>query len=164
MTKSFWHHWSVWLYFEIPVLAPIISSFWLCFFSFVCFSSFAISVEGLSKIIINTGQHILIEGYDEDNPYVAKVTRLYGDGESYSHKLGAGSANQRPDVYFSQLMTNNLGSDLGLNSRQIWFWPSSWHGRVSSLTNSFFKLINFFNKLTSTLATWVLSWTCLKRW
>uniref|UniRef100_A0AAX7UZ65 Origin recognition complex subunit 1 n=1 Tax=Astatotilapia calliptera TaxID=8154 RepID=A0AAX7UZ65_ASTCA len=32
---------------------------------------------------------ILIEGYDEDNPYVAKVTRLYGDGESYSHKLGA---------------------------------------------------------------------------
>uniref|UniRef100_A0AAX7VFB3 Origin recognition complex subunit 1 n=1 Tax=Astatotilapia calliptera TaxID=8154 RepID=A0AAX7VFB3_ASTCA len=45
--------------------------------------------SGLSKIIINTGQHILIEGYDEDNPYVAKVTRLYGDGESYSHKLGA---------------------------------------------------------------------------
>lgn len=43
------------------------------------YDSFAISVEGLSKIIINTGQHILIEGYDEDNPYVAKVTRLYGD-------------------------------------------------------------------------------------
>uniref|UniRef100_A0A669F1D4 Origin recognition complex subunit 1 n=1 Tax=Oreochromis niloticus TaxID=8128 RepID=A0A669F1D4_ORENI len=45
----------------------------------VCFSSFAISVEGLSKIIINTGQDIFIEGCDEDNPYVAKVTRLYGD-------------------------------------------------------------------------------------
>ncbi|KAL3976917.1 guanylate cyclase soluble subunit alpha [Sarotherodon galilaeus] len=43
------------------------------------YDSFAISVEGLSKIIINTGQHILIEGNDEDNPYVAKVTRLYGD-------------------------------------------------------------------------------------
>uniref|UniRef100_A0A3Q4GEH5 Origin recognition complex subunit 1 n=1 Tax=Neolamprologus brichardi TaxID=32507 RepID=A0A3Q4GEH5_NEOBR len=37
------------------------------------YDSFAISVEGLSKIIINTGQHILIEGYDEDNPYVAKM-------------------------------------------------------------------------------------------
>lgn len=64
----------------------------------VCFSSFAISVEGLSKIIINTGQDIFIEGCDEDNPYVAKVTRLYGDGESYSHKLGFGSANQGPDM------------------------------------------------------------------
>ncbi|CAI5636849.1 unnamed protein product [Oreochromis niloticus] len=43
------------------------------------YDSFAISVEGLSKIIINTGQDIFIEGCDEDNPYVAKVTRLYGD-------------------------------------------------------------------------------------
>uniref|UniRef100_A0A669ELB0 Origin recognition complex subunit 1 n=1 Tax=Oreochromis niloticus TaxID=8128 RepID=A0A669ELB0_ORENI len=47
----------------------------------VCFSSFAISVEGLSKIIINTGQDIFIEGCDEDNPYVAKVTRLYENGQ-----------------------------------------------------------------------------------
>ncbi|XP_028259838.1 origin recognition complex subunit 1-like isoform X1 [Parambassis ranga] len=39
-----------------------------------------ISVEGLPrKTIISTGQHILIEGDDEDNPYVAKVVRLYGD-------------------------------------------------------------------------------------
>ncbi|XP_006803708.1 origin recognition complex subunit 1 [Neolamprologus brichardi] len=41
------------------------------------YDSFAISVEGLSKIIINTGQHILIEGYDEDNPYVAKTLTFF---------------------------------------------------------------------------------------
>uniref|UniRef100_A0A8D3BUW2 Origin recognition complex subunit 1 n=1 Tax=Scophthalmus maximus TaxID=52904 RepID=A0A8D3BUW2_SCOMX len=29
--------------------------------------------------VINAGQHILIEGEDEDNPYVAKVIRLFGD-------------------------------------------------------------------------------------
>ncbi|KAF1385274.1 hypothetical protein PFLUV_G00106020 [Perca fluviatilis] len=44
------------------------------------YGSLAISVEGLPKTtVINTGQHILIEGEDEDNPYVAKVIRLYGD-------------------------------------------------------------------------------------
>ncbi|XP_078114387.1 origin recognition complex subunit 1 [Sander vitreus] len=44
------------------------------------YGSLAISVEGLPRTtVINTGQHILIEGEDEDNPYVAKVIRLYGD-------------------------------------------------------------------------------------
>ncbi|XP_067452192.1 origin recognition complex subunit 1 isoform X2 [Thunnus thynnus] len=44
------------------------------------YSSLAIRVEGLPRTtIINTGQHILIEGDDEDNPYVAKVIKLYGD-------------------------------------------------------------------------------------
>ncbi|XP_060890620.1 origin recognition complex subunit 1 isoform X2 [Labrus mixtus] len=44
------------------------------------YNSLAISVEGLPRItIINIGQHILIEGEDEDNPYVAKVVRLFGD-------------------------------------------------------------------------------------
>lgn len=43
----------------------------------------AISIEGLPRTtVINTGQHILIEGGDEDNPYVAKVVRLFGDSES----------------------------------------------------------------------------------
>lgn len=54
------------------------------FFLFcVRLSSLAISVEGLPRTtVVNTGQHILIEGDDEDNPYVAKVVRLFGDGES----------------------------------------------------------------------------------
>ncbi|XP_038570898.1 origin recognition complex subunit 1 isoform X1 [Micropterus salmoides] len=44
------------------------------------YRSLAISVEGLPRTtVINTGQHILIEGEDEDNPYVAKVIRLFGD-------------------------------------------------------------------------------------
>uniref|UniRef100_A0A3Q3KFX2 Origin recognition complex subunit 1 n=1 Tax=Monopterus albus TaxID=43700 RepID=A0A3Q3KFX2_MONAL len=44
------------------------------------YSSLAISVEGLARAtIITTGQHILIEGEDDDNPYVARVVRLFGD-------------------------------------------------------------------------------------
>ncbi|XP_071342719.1 origin recognition complex subunit 1 isoform X2 [Trachinotus anak] len=44
------------------------------------YSSLAISVEGLPRVtVINAGQHILIEGEDEDNPYVARVVRLFGD-------------------------------------------------------------------------------------
>ncbi|KAG7999470.1 Origin recognition complex subunit 1 [Nibea albiflora] len=44
------------------------------------YRSLAISVEGLPRTtVINTGQHILIEGDDEDNPYVAKVLKLFGD-------------------------------------------------------------------------------------
>ncbi|XP_035509603.1 origin recognition complex subunit 1 [Morone saxatilis] len=44
------------------------------------YRSLAISVEGLPRTtVICTGQHIFIEGEDEDNPYVAKVVRLFGD-------------------------------------------------------------------------------------
>ncbi|XP_056271375.1 origin recognition complex subunit 1-like [Pseudoliparis swirei] len=44
------------------------------------YGSLAISVEGLSSsTVIKIGQHILIEGEDEDCPYVAKVIRLFGD-------------------------------------------------------------------------------------
>ncbi|KAM6938234.1 origin recognition complex subunit 1 [Lycodopsis pacificus] len=44
------------------------------------YGSLAISVEGLPRsTVIKTGQHILIEGEDEDSPYVAKVVRLFGD-------------------------------------------------------------------------------------
>lgn len=54
----------------------------VCFLLCCASSSLSISVEGLPRTtIINTGQHILIEGDDEDNPYVARVVRLFGDGE-----------------------------------------------------------------------------------
>ncbi|XP_041863289.1 LOW QUALITY PROTEIN: origin recognition complex subunit 1 [Melanotaenia boesemani] len=44
------------------------------------YDSLAISVEGLPRTtVIKAGQHILIEGDDDDNPYVAKVVRLFGD-------------------------------------------------------------------------------------
>lgn len=44
--------------------------------------SMAISVDGLPRTTtICTGQHILIEGDDDDHPYVARVLRLFGDGE-----------------------------------------------------------------------------------
>ncbi|XP_068446113.1 origin recognition complex subunit 1 isoform X2 [Clinocottus analis] len=44
------------------------------------YGSLAISVEGLPRTtVIKTGQHILIEGEDEDSPYVAKVIRLFGN-------------------------------------------------------------------------------------
>lgn len=50
--------------------------------------SLAISVEGLPRTtVIAVGQHILIEGDDDDNPYVAKVIRLFGDGESETLRL-----------------------------------------------------------------------------
>lgn len=42
----------------------------------------AISVDGLpGATVISTGQHILIESDDDDSPYVARVARLFGDGE-----------------------------------------------------------------------------------
>lgn len=51
----------------------------------VAASSLSIRVEGLPRTtVISTGQHILIEGDDEENPYVARVLRLFGDGESDS--------------------------------------------------------------------------------
>ncbi|XP_041791492.1 origin recognition complex subunit 1 [Chelmon rostratus] len=44
------------------------------------YRSLAIRVEGLPRTtVITTGQHILIEGDDEDNPYVARVVKLFGD-------------------------------------------------------------------------------------
>ncbi|XP_077964089.1 origin recognition complex subunit 1 [Gasterosteus aculeatus] len=51
------------------------------------YGSLAISVEGLPRItVIKIGQHILIEGEDEDNPYVAKVIRLFGDDSGKQKK------------------------------------------------------------------------------
>lgn len=43
----------------------------------------AIRVEGLPRTtVIRRGDHILIEGDNDDCPYVARVLRLFGDGES----------------------------------------------------------------------------------
>ncbi|KAL6108393.1 orc1 [Pungitius sinensis] len=51
------------------------------------YGSLAISVEGLPRVtVIKIGQHILIEGEDEDNPYVAKVIRLFGDDSGKQKK------------------------------------------------------------------------------
>uniref|UniRef100_A0A7N9ANH0 Origin recognition complex subunit 1 n=1 Tax=Mastacembelus armatus TaxID=205130 RepID=A0A7N9ANH0_9TELE len=53
------------------------------------YSSLVIGVDGLPRTtLIITGQHILIEGEDEDSPYVAKVLRLFGD-ESGKQKKAA---------------------------------------------------------------------------
>ncbi|KAM6962432.1 origin recognition complex subunit 1 [Aplochiton taeniatus] len=44
------------------------------------YESLIINLEGLPRItVISTGQYILIEGEDDDNPYVAKVIKLFGD-------------------------------------------------------------------------------------
>ncbi|XP_068599715.1 origin recognition complex subunit 1 [Brachionichthys hirsutus] len=44
------------------------------------YRSLAIQVEGVRRTtFVTTGQHILIEGDDDDNPFVAKVLRLFGD-------------------------------------------------------------------------------------
>ncbi|XP_059197623.1 origin recognition complex subunit 1 [Centropristis striata] len=51
------------------------------------YGSLAISVEGLPRVtVITTGQHILIEGEDEDQPYVARVVRLFGDESGQQKK------------------------------------------------------------------------------
>ncbi|KAM4739739.1 origin recognition complex subunit 1 isoform 3-T3 [Anableps anableps] len=53
------------------------------------YGALAIRVEGLPRTtVISTGQHILIEGDDDDNPYVAKVVRLFAD-ESGEQKKAA---------------------------------------------------------------------------
>ncbi|KAM9832070.1 origin recognition complex subunit 1 [Neosynchiropus ocellatus] len=46
----------------------------------VDYGSLTIRVEGLPRTtVISTGQHILIEGEHEDDPYVARVLRMFGD-------------------------------------------------------------------------------------
>ncbi|XP_077574053.1 origin recognition complex subunit 1 [Stigmatopora nigra] len=51
------------------------------------YGSLVITVDGLPRPhIINTGHYILIEGEDEDNPYVAKVTKLFGDESGHQKK------------------------------------------------------------------------------
>uniref|UniRef100_A0A8C7ZG42 Origin recognition complex subunit 1 n=1 Tax=Oryzias sinensis TaxID=183150 RepID=A0A8C7ZG42_9TELE len=51
------------------------------------YGSLVISIEGVpGTMVIQPGQHILIEGEDDDNPYVARVLQLFGDGESLNQE------------------------------------------------------------------------------
>ncbi|XP_076015516.1 origin recognition complex subunit 1 [Genypterus blacodes] len=51
------------------------------------YDSLLISAEGLPRTtVIRTGQHIFIEGEDEENPYVARVTKLFGDESGHQKK------------------------------------------------------------------------------
>ncbi|XP_047442041.1 origin recognition complex subunit 1 isoform X2 [Mugil cephalus] len=51
------------------------------------YDSLGIRVEGLPRTtVINAGQHILIEGDDEDQPYVARVVRLFEDESGMQKK------------------------------------------------------------------------------
>ncbi|XP_015254707.1 PREDICTED: origin recognition complex subunit 1 [Cyprinodon variegatus] len=43
------------------------------------FRSLAIGGEGVPQTAVSSGQHILIEGEDHDNPFVARVERLFED-------------------------------------------------------------------------------------
>ncbi|KAM6921955.1 origin recognition complex subunit 1 [Xenentodon cancila] len=46
-----------------------------------------IRVDGLPRtVLIKTGQHVLIEGNDEDNPYVARITQLFSDKDQKQKK------------------------------------------------------------------------------
>uniref|UniRef100_A0A3B3U0T7 Origin recognition complex, subunit 1 n=1 Tax=Poecilia latipinna TaxID=48699 RepID=A0A3B3U0T7_9TELE len=51
------------------------------------YGSLSIRVEGLPQTtVISAGQHILIEGDDDDNPYVARVLRLFADESGVQKK------------------------------------------------------------------------------
>lgn len=50
--------------------------------SLLC-SSLIIQVEGRPvETVVTLGQYILIEGDDDDNPYVAQLLKFYSDGSS----------------------------------------------------------------------------------
>uniref|UniRef100_A0A672YQP1 Origin recognition complex subunit 1 n=1 Tax=Sphaeramia orbicularis TaxID=375764 RepID=A0A672YQP1_9TELE len=60
-----------------------LSSWCLCFHG----SALSISVDSVPQVtVISAGQNILIEGEDEDQPYVAKVLKLMGDGDGQQKK------------------------------------------------------------------------------
>uniref|UniRef100_A0A665W0U2 Origin recognition complex subunit 1 n=1 Tax=Echeneis naucrates TaxID=173247 RepID=A0A665W0U2_ECHNA len=68
------------------------------------YRSLAISVDGLPGVtVITTGQHILIEGKDEDSPYVARVMRLFGDESGKQKK-----ASIRWFIRTSEIPTDKL--------------------------------------------------------
>ncbi|XP_007569518.1 origin recognition complex subunit 1-like isoform X1 [Poecilia formosa] len=51
------------------------------------YGSLSIRVEGLPQTtVISAGQHILIEGDDDNNPYVARVLRLFADESGVQKK------------------------------------------------------------------------------
>lgn len=87
-------------------------------------------MEGLPRTtVISTGQHILIEGDDEDQPYVARVVKLFGDGESRSVCLAGlrGSASSLPHCV----------SESGKQKKAV----VQWFVRVSEVPASKLKLL-----------------------
>lgn len=46
--------------------------------------SLVISVEGRPDDVVSVGQCILIEGDDDDSPYVARLLELFSDGKNRS--------------------------------------------------------------------------------
>uniref|UniRef100_A0A1A7WR02 Origin recognition complex subunit 1 n=1 Tax=Iconisemion striatum TaxID=60296 RepID=A0A1A7WR02_9TELE len=83
-----------------------------------------IGVEGLPRTtIIRTGQHILIEGDDEENPYVAKVVRLFGDESGQQKKAVVQWFFRVSEVPLSKMKL--LGREPHL--KEIFFY----HGRSS---------------------------------
>lgn len=70
-------------------------------------------MEGVpGTMVIQPGQHILIEGEDDDNPYVARVLQLFGDGESL-----AGGCTTTPKRWWRKAtkLTTSLYSQLKKN-------------------------------------------------
>lgn len=50
-----------------------------------------ISVEGrIENATVSLGQYILIEGDDDDNPFVAQLLKLYSDGRCASYFIQNG--------------------------------------------------------------------------
>lgn len=50
--------------------------------------SLAVSVEErLTDAVVSVGQCILIEGDDNDNPYVAQLIKLFSDGKARCFRL-----------------------------------------------------------------------------
>ncbi|XP_061883957.1 origin recognition complex subunit 1 isoform X1 [Entelurus aequoreus] len=74
------------------------------------YGSLVISVEGLPRpTVITLGQYILIEGEDEDNPYVAKVVKLFGDESEHQMKAAVQWFVRVSEVPVSKLQ--QLGRD-----------------------------------------------------
>lgn len=65
--------------------------------------SLKISVEGRpDDAVVSVGQCILIEGDDDDNPYVAQLLELFSDGKK-RHLLKRGHAFRMLYVYITRL-------------------------------------------------------------
>lgn len=62
---------------------PLCLMFCLIFPPFKLRRSLSIAVDGRpNKTIVSLGQYILIEGDDDDNPYVAQLLKLFSDGKT----------------------------------------------------------------------------------
>uniref|UniRef100_A0A6Q2X6N0 Origin recognition complex subunit 1 n=1 Tax=Esox lucius TaxID=8010 RepID=A0A6Q2X6N0_ESOLU len=103
------------------------------------FDSLNISVEGQPGMTtVTPGQYVLIEGDNEDNPFVAKLLKFFGDGESNSKKalvqwfvrvcevphnkkklLGRSPHPQEVFYYLGHTCDNEIDAESILNTVQI---------------------------------------------